>query len=54
MKKYQVYGINKSWTLKTLDNAIAFAQRESKAGCRMSVFEDNKKVATYQFGEKIF
>lgn len=54
MKKYQVYGVNKSWTLKTLERAVSFAQRESKVGRRMSVFEDNKKIATYQFGEKIF
>jgi hypothetical protein len=54
MKKYQVYGVNKSWKVATLERAIAFAQRESKVGYRMSVFEDNKKIATYQFGEKIF
>ena len=54
MKKYQVYGVNKSWKVETLDNAIALAQRESKVGNRISVFEDNKKIATYQFGEKIF
>lgn len=54
MKKYQVYKANKSWTVATLEKAIAFAQRESKVGNRISIFEDNKKIATYQFGEKIF
>jgi len=54
MKKYQVYGVNKSWTVATLETAITFAQRESKVGNRISIFEDNKKIATYQFGEKIF
>ena len=54
MKEYKIYGVNKSWNVKGLERALEYAERESRVGNRVSVFDGNVKIATYQGGEKIF
>ena len=54
MKEYKIYGVSKSWNVKGLKRAMEYAKRESRVGYRVSVFDGNAKIATYQGGEKIF
>lgn len=54
MKRYTIYGINKSWKVATLERAIKVAEMESKTVFRISIFEDNKKVAFYENGKRVF
>lgn len=54
MKDYKVYGVNKVRVVKGLERAMEYAERESRVGNRVSVFDGNVKIATYQMGEKIF
>ena len=53
MKEYKIYGVNKSWNVKGLESAMVFAERESRVGYRVSVFDGKEKIATFQFGKKI-
>ena len=54
MKNYKIYAGNKSWNVKGLERAMEYAERESRLGYRVSVFDGNAKIATFQGGEKIF
>lgn len=54
MKEYKIYAVNKVRVVKGLDRAMEYAERESRVGYRVSVFDGNAKIATYQGGEKIF
>ena len=53
MKRYKVLVANKGYMVIGLARALEFAQRESRVGNRVSVFDGNTKVATYQYGDKI-
>ena len=53
MKDYKVYGVNKVRVVKGLERAMEYAERESRVGYRVSVFDNNRKIATFQFGKKI-
>ena len=50
---YKVYGVNKSWNITNLNQALIHAQRESKSCFRVSVFEGNRKIAVFSFGKQI-
>ena len=54
MKEYKIYFANKVKVVKGLERAMAYAEKESRVGYRVSVFDGNVKIATYQMGEKIF
>ena len=51
MTKYTVLMANKTYTLNNLTLALDFARRQSLVYFRVSVFENGKKVATYQGGD---
>lgn len=53
MKEYKIYGVNNVKVVKGLERAMEYAERESRIGNRISVFDGNAKIATYQMGEKI-
>ena len=53
MKEYKIYGVNKSWNVKGLERAMEYAERESRVGYRVSVFDGNVKIATFQFGKRV-
>lgn len=50
MEVYKVLYGNKSVLVKGLDMAKEYAQRQSIVSFRVSIFKDNKKVATYENG----
>ena len=54
MKEYKIYAVNNVKVVKGLERAMEYAERESRVGYRVSVFDGNTKIATYQGGEKIF
>lgn len=54
MKEYKIYGVNSVKVVKGLERAMEYAERDSRIGNRVSVFDGNAKIATYQGGEKIF
>lgn len=53
MKEYKIYNVNKAMVVKGLERAMEYTERESKIGYRVSVFDGDKKIATYQDGKKI-
>ena len=53
MKNYKIYAGNKSWNVQGLERAMEYAERESRVGYRVSVFDGNAKIATFQLGKKI-
>ena len=53
MKEYKIYGVSKSWNVKGLERAMEYAERESRVGNRVSVFDGKEKIAVFQFGKKI-
>ena len=53
MKEYKIYGVNKSWNVKGLERAMEYAERESRVGNRVSVFDEKEKIAVFQFGKRI-
>lgn len=53
MKDYKIYNVNKCFIVKGLDRALEIAQNDSRIGNRVSVFDGDKKIATYQFGVRI-
>lgn len=52
MKKYKILFTNKSYYYQDLNIALYFARRESLVGYRVSVFDGDKKLVTFQNGEK--
>ena len=53
MKEYKIYGVNNVRVVKGLERAMEYAERESRVGYRVSVFDGKEKIATFQFGKKI-
>lgn len=51
MRNYKILFANKSYCTSNLQYALDYAKRESLVGYRVSVFEGNKKLATYQGGD---
>ena len=51
MKNYKILFANKSYCMSNLQYALDYAKRESLVGYRVSVFEGNNKIATYQGGD---
>lgn len=51
MKNYKILFANKAYTMSNLQCALDYAKRESLVGYRVSVFEGEKKLATYQGGD---
>lgn len=51
MKNYKILFANKAYTMNNLQYALDYAKRESLIGYRVSVFEGEKKLATYQGGD---
>ena len=51
MEVYKVLYANKSVLVNGLDRAKEYAQRQSIVSFRVSIFKDNKKVATYENGK---
>lgn len=50
-RDYKIYVVNKTYCTSQLLWALEIARRESLVGYRVSVFKDNKKLATYQGGD---
>lgn len=51
MRKYKILFKNKGYYMSNLNYALDFAKRESLVGGRASVFEKDKKLATYENGD---
>ena len=51
MTKYTILFANKTYCYANLTIALDFAKRQSLVYFRVSVFENAKKVATYQGGD---
>ena len=51
MTNYKILFANKAYTMNNLQCALDYAKRESLVGYRVSVFEGEKKLATYQGGD---
>lgn len=51
MRNYKILFANKSYCTSNLQYALDYAKRESLVGYRVSVFENGKKLATYQGGD---
>ena len=51
MRKYKILVVNKTYCTSDLQNALDFAKRESLIGYRVSVLDNNTKIATYQNGD---
>ena len=51
MKTYKILVLDKTYTMTNLQYALDYAKRESLVGYRVSVFDGNKKLATYQGGD---
>lgn len=51
MKRYKILVVNKSYYASNLQYALDYAKRESLVGYRVSVFDGNTKIATYQNGD---
>ena len=51
MRKYKILVVNKTYCKSDLQNALDFAKRESLVGYRVSVLDNNTKIATYQNGD---
>ena len=52
MKEYKIYGVNNVKVVKSLERAMEYAERESRVGYRVSVFDGKEKIAVFQFGKK--
>lgn len=50
---YKVLFANKSVMVKGLEQAKTYAQRQSLVSFRVSVFENNKKIISYQWGKVV-
>ena len=51
MRKYKILINNKGYYMANLTYALDFARRESLVGGRVSVFEKDKKLASYYNGD---
>ena len=51
MKKFKILLPNKTYLMTDLQKALDYARRESLIGYRVSVFDGNTKIATYQGGD---
>ena len=51
MRNYKILVNNKTYCMSDLQYALDYAQRESLVGYRVSVFDGNAKIATYQGGD---
>ena len=51
MKKYTILFANKTYCYGNLQIALDFAKRQSLVSFRTSVFDGNKKLATYENGD---
>ena len=54
VKRYVVYGTNKSWRVATLERAMKVVEMEIRKNFRMSIFEDNKEIAFYENEKRVF
>ena len=53
MKTYKVLYANKSVLVKGLDRAREYAQKQSLVNFRVSIFDGNVKIATYENGKEV-
>jgi hypothetical protein len=51
MRKFKILVNNKGYYMSNLTYALDYAKRESLVGGRVSVFENDKKLATYERGD---
>jgi len=51
MKNYKILVNNKTYCMSNLQYALDYARRESLVGYKVSVFDGNTKIATYQGGD---
>ena len=51
MKKYTILFANKTYCYSNLQIALDYAKRQSLVNFRVSVFDGNKKLATYEKGD---
>lgn len=53
MKTYKVLQVNKTYTFKNLEVAKLYAKNNTLYGGKITVFDGNQKIATYQNGKEI-
>ena len=53
MKQYKVLRANKGYMVYGLERAMEYAQKDSQVAFRVSVFDGNQKIATFEWGKQI-
>lgn len=51
MEKFKILYANKSYYMTNFENALYVAKKESLNGYRVSIFNNNDKLITFQNGE---